>query len=70
MVASLGVIGALRFVRYTQANPPIARANVLATFLGGRMATYGAVGLFASALTIQDKPGHTLNWGSIVSDIG
>lgn len=62
MVASLGVIGALRFVRYTHANPPIARANALGKFLGGRMATYGLVAFATIPMAIDEASKEAPTW--------
>ena len=56
MVASIGVISALRFARYSQTKTPLWRANILGGFLGRRMGIYVTLGLVSSALNLQNPP--------------
>ena len=62
MVASLGVISALRFAHFTHTNPPIIRANILGNFLKIRMATYSVIGWGALALNVRDPSGEKISW--------
>ena len=65
MVASIGVISALRFARYSQTKTPLWRANVLGTFLGGRMGIYMTLGLVSSAVNVKNTPEQVLGLGIV-----